>query len=98
MRIKVEKRHIYDGDPCVTDRCPVALAARSAGLKLENVSRSFIFFKKEGTTHSVRMPDDVRSFIRNFDQTKPSMEVRRTMKPFEFDVDLEGAEPFRMSE
>ena len=90
-RIEVSQMHIndaqrYRSEPSeLPHHCPVALAAKDAGVLHPNVSScSLRYTDEDGSPKVVTLPSAARQFINRFDNTEYYVE------PFWFEVDLEG--------
>lgn len=80
--IKVNKRHIRDGQPGIADRCPVALAIREATGQYAAIRPDHIdVVKGLLNVKQVKTPRSVRRFVNKFDRTDHG-------SPFNFYLDV----------
>lgn len=86
MKIQVKQEHINKGIRGDFGSCPIALAIREA-LSGKYVDVGVGFCKVEGETAS--LPSEVRRFIVIFDD---SIQDRKWLEPFEFELDYEPKE------
>lgn len=76
--VKVTQDHIDRGEPESCISCPVALAARDVGIRVDVYAEAVVFHHNYKT---VRPPDSVSAFVERFDQNA-------TVEPFEFYLEI----------
>ncbi len=82
MILTVTQEHIDGGRSCCQPRavsCPIAMAARDAGLWNVQVHPKYIFWEDEGELVSAKLPDCAIDFIQRFDSGEP-------VEPFSFEI------------
>jgi hypothetical protein len=78
MKINVTAQHIAKGQPAHGTKCPVGLALKTAGFKVNLVTSDWLYVIPHG---GVRTPPVARAFIKRFDRTP-----KATFAPFSFEV------------
>lgn len=88
--VRVTDKHIADGKPCSSARCPIALALHEAlaaegvqqvqGLMVDDFRVRFTHYAAPGwPTYRAELPAVAAGFINHFDGALP-------VKPFEFEL------------
>ena len=85
MKIAVTKKHIKDGKPEDSHKCPVALAIQDA-LKAQGIRNSDVSvdYKEIFISFTIKPNKATADFIEAFDQTYD--ETRAKVNPFEFEL------------
>ena len=92
-RINVTQHHIDDAQryratlDLLTTTCPVALAAKDAGIVYPQVSMDVLRYRPGvgsiSDTKRVPLPQEAKEFVQRFDNSEH-------VEPFTFSVDIEG--------
>ena len=85
VTVRVEKRHLENGERESVHAGPLALAMAEAGLRNPHVAETVVWwgdFWDGGESFDALLPDEASAFVRRFDEDGPFEDF----KPFEFNL------------